>query len=101
MPDQAQAHTRTRRSDTRTHLLSLSPTHTQVHDPDLASIKDKNEAELKKEVKKLQKFRDQIKTWYVCWGGGKGARGKARRRQRVCVHPQARHPQAGGAADCG
>jgi CCR4-NOT transcription complex subunit 3 len=41
------------------------PSHSnaQVHDPDLASIKEKNEAELKKEVKKLQKFRDQVKTW--------------------------------------
>jgi hypothetical protein len=42
--------------------LHLSPA-SQVHDPDLASVKDKNEGELKKEVKKLQKFRDQVKTW--------------------------------------
>lgn len=48
------------RSRTLTVFAPLSP---QVHDPDLASVKDKNEAELKKEVKKLQKFRDQVKTW--------------------------------------
>ena len=48
---------------TRFFLLRSRAFSTQVHDPDLASVKDKNEAELKKEVKKLQKFRDQVKTW--------------------------------------
>ena len=28
--------------------------------------KEKHEADLKKEIKKLQRFRDQIKSWYVC-----------------------------------
>ena len=35
----------------------------QVYDPDQAALKEKNEADLKKELKKLQKCRDQIKNW--------------------------------------
>ena len=35
----------------------------QVHDADNAGQKEKFEAELKKEIKKLQRYRDQIKTW--------------------------------------
>lgn len=42
-------------------------THPQVHDTDNANQKEKFEADLKKEIKKLQKLRDQIKTW--CGGG--------------------------------
>jgi len=33
-----------------------------VHDADNAAQKEKFEAELKKEIKKLQRYRDQIKT---------------------------------------
>lgn len=35
----------------------------QVYDPDAANQRDKNEDLLKKEIKKLQRYRDQIKTW--------------------------------------
>lgn len=35
----------------------------QVHDADNVAQKEKFEAELKKEIKKLQRYRDQIKTW--------------------------------------
>lgn len=34
-----------------------------MHDADNAGQKEKFEAELKKEIKKLQRYRDQIKTW--------------------------------------
>ena len=36
----------------------------QVYDADNAlALKEKHEADLKKEIKKLQRYRDQIKTW--------------------------------------
>nr|GEV88639.1 general negative regulator of transcription subunit 3 isoform X1 [Tanacetum cinerariifolium] len=35
----------------------------KVHDTDNANQKEKYEADLKKEIKKLQRYRDQIKTW--------------------------------------
>ena len=36
----------------------------QVYDADIAlPLKEKFEADLKKEIKKLQRHRDQIKTW--------------------------------------
>ena len=35
----------------------------QVYDTDNANQKEKFEADLKKEIKKLQRYRDQIKTW--------------------------------------
>lgn len=35
----------------------------QVHDTDNSNQKEKYEADLKKEIKKLQRLRDQIKTW--------------------------------------
>lgn len=37
--------------------------HFQVYDTDNANQKEKFEADLKKEIKKLQRYRDQIKTW--------------------------------------
>ena len=38
----------------------------QVYDADTAlPLKEKFEGDLKKEIKKLQRYRDQIKTWYV------------------------------------
>ena len=44
--------------------LSTTPSlWSQVYDPDQAALKEKNEADLKKELKKLQKCRDQIKNW--------------------------------------
>lgn len=36
---------------------------TQVYDPDSVNQREKNEDLLKKEIKKLQRYRDQIKTW--------------------------------------
>ncbi len=36
---------------------------TQVYDTENANQKEKFEADLKKEIKKLQRYRDQIKTW--------------------------------------
>jgi len=44
-------------------LTSFFHHHFQVYDPDQAALKEKNEADLKKELKKLQKCRDQIKNW--------------------------------------
>lgn len=41
----------------------LKTTTAQVYDPDAANQRDKNEDLLKKEIKKLQRYRDQIKTW--------------------------------------
>lgn len=38
-------------------------THVQVYDTENANQKEKFEADLKKEIKKLQRYRDQIKTW--------------------------------------
>lgn len=35
----------------------------QVYDTDNVNQKEKFEADLKKEIKKLQRYRDQIKTW--------------------------------------
>lgn len=35
----------------------------KVHSASKANLKDKYEADLKKEIKKLQRYRDQIKTW--------------------------------------
>jgi len=35
----------------------------KVHDTDNANQKEKFESDLKKEIKKLQRLRDQIKTW--------------------------------------
>ena len=35
----------------------------QVYDSDNVNQKEKFEADLKKEIKKLQRYRDQIKTW--------------------------------------
>lgn len=37
----------------------------QVHDTENANQKEKFEADLKKEIKKLQRLRDQIKSWYA------------------------------------
>jgi len=36
---------------------------TQVYETDQVSLKEKYEADLKKEIKKLQRYRDTIKTW--------------------------------------
>lgn len=36
----------------------------QVYDTDNQNQKEKYEVDLKKEIKKLQRLRDQIKTWY-------------------------------------
>jgi hypothetical protein len=38
---------------------------TQVHDTENTNQKEKFEADLKKEIKKLQRLRDQIKSWWV------------------------------------
>lgn len=35
----------------------------QVYDTENANQKEKFEADLKKEIKKLQRYRDQIKSW--------------------------------------
>lgn len=35
----------------------------KVYSAQTAALKEKHEAELKKEIKKLQRYRDQIKTW--------------------------------------
>ena len=35
----------------------------QVYDTENVNQKEKFEADLKKEIKKLQRYRDQIKTW--------------------------------------
>ena len=35
----------------------------QVYETDQVSLKEKYEADLKKEIKKLQRYRDTIKTW--------------------------------------
>lgn len=37
--------------------------HLQVYETDQVSLKEKYEADLKKEIKKLQRYRDTIKTW--------------------------------------
>lgn len=37
----------------------------QVYEADSQAHKEKYEADLKKEIKKLQRLRDQIKTWCV------------------------------------
>ena len=37
---------------------------TQVYDTENVNQKEKYESDLKKEIKKLQRYRDQIKTWY-------------------------------------
>ncbi len=37
----------------------------QVHDTENINQKEKLEGDLKKEIKKLQRLRDQIKTWWV------------------------------------
>lgn len=41
---------------------------TQVYDTENVNQKEKYESDLKKEIKKLQRYRDQIKTWYSCHG---------------------------------
>ena len=38
---------------------------TQVYDTENVNQKEKYESDLKKEIKKLQRYRDQIKTWYT------------------------------------
>lgn len=38
---------------------------TQVYDTENVNQKEKYESDLKKEIKKLQRYRDQIKTWYL------------------------------------
>ena len=38
---------------------------TQVYDTENVNQKEKYESDLKKEIKKLQRYRDQIKTWYI------------------------------------
>ena len=38
---------------------------TQVYDTENVNQKEKYESDLKKEIKKLQRYRDQIKTWYA------------------------------------
>ncbi len=40
--------------------------HGQVHDCENSNQREKLEGELKKEIKKLQRLREQIKAWYVC-----------------------------------
>ena len=37
----------------------------QLYATDNANQKEKHEANLKTEIKKLQRYRDQIKTWWV------------------------------------
>ena len=39
----------------------------QVYDTENANQREKYEGDLKKEIKKLQRLRDQIKTWYGDW----------------------------------
>uniref|UniRef100_A0A9J8CBZ0 CCR4-NOT transcription complex, subunit 3a n=1 Tax=Cyprinus carpio carpio TaxID=630221 RepID=A0A9J8CBZ0_CYPCA len=44
-------------------LYFNNPFHSQLHNAANANQKEKYEADLKKEIKKLQRLRDQIKTW--------------------------------------
>lgn len=45
-------------------LIPLAAPAEQVYDIDNGQgLKEKYEADLKKEIKKLQRYRDQIKTW--------------------------------------
>ena len=37
----------------------------QVYDADSGAQKEKYEADLKKEIKKLQRYREDIKKWYA------------------------------------
>jgi CCR4-NOT transcription complex subunit 3 len=45
------------------HLISYAPFVFPVRAADSQNLKEKHEADLKKEIKKLQRLRDQIKTW--------------------------------------
>lgn len=47
----------------RWRLTALSACLLQVYDTDNMNQKEKYEGDLKKEIKKLQRYRDQIKTW--------------------------------------
>jgi hypothetical protein len=44
------------------HLCTLQ-LYNGAYDPENVNQKEKFEADLKKEIKKLQRYRDQIKTW--------------------------------------
>mmetsp|Transcript_27884 Transcript_27884/g.44370 ORF Transcript_27884/g.44370 Transcript_27884/m.44370 type:complete len:655 (-) Transcript_27884:157-2121(-) len=44
-------------------IADFDTTWEKVHNAPSANLKEKYEAELKKEIKKLQRYRDQIKTW--------------------------------------
>ncbi|MCO5593541.1 hypothetical protein L7F22_047555 [Adiantum nelumboides] len=44
-------------------LISVERGAHKVYDTENANQKEKFEADLKKEIKKLQRYRDQIKTW--------------------------------------
>lgn len=50
-------------SSSRSNFGWMSAFFFQVYDTDNANQKEKFEADLKKEIKKLQRYRDQIKTW--------------------------------------
>ncbi len=43
--------------------LTVTVWRVQVYDTENANQKEKFESDLKKEIKKLQRYRDQIKTW--------------------------------------
>ena len=85
--------TSTSATSTNANSSTLCPlTPAQMHDTDNANQKEKFESDLKKEIKKLQRLRDQIKTWCaeVC------RRPAAAHRQRCGVPPALRcagHPR--------
>lgn len=44
-------------------VVTIASCSAQVYAAEVPALKDKYEGELKKEIKKLQRLRDQIKTW--------------------------------------
>ena len=59
----AAAPTRSEPSCTGRRQLRVSTACTQVHESENQNQREKLEAELKKEIKKLQRLREQIKAW--------------------------------------
>jgi hypothetical protein len=43
--------------------VALAPRRQKVHSAPTPNLKEKYEGDLKKEIKKLQRFRDQLKSW--------------------------------------
>jgi len=65
IPGQLPAHSTTRPAAVvRVHGFCTALLN-QVHDTENTNQKEKFEADLKKEIKKLQRLRDQIKSWWV------------------------------------